>query len=59
MKRETLNGVVIDERVELTLHDLSHACACSSEWVLQLVDEGVIEPRQGDRRELRSRRPQT
>lgn len=44
MSREPLTGVVIDERYELTVTELSRACDGSSDWVLELVEEGVIEP---------------
>ncbi|HZW60233.1 MAG TPA: chaperone modulator CbpM [Woeseiaceae bacterium] len=53
MTDKVLNGILIDERIELTLHDLEHACACSTEWVLELVDEGVLEARGDDPRSLR------
>jgi chaperone modulatory protein CbpM len=43
MKQETLTGLVIDERVELTTGDLCHACATSTEWIVELVHEGVLE----------------
>ncbi len=39
-----LTGIVLDEQVELSLHDLCHACSTSTEWVIELVDEGVLEP---------------
>lgn len=57
MKQNVLKGTLIDERVELSLHDLTHACACSTEWVLELVEEGVIEPRGEDRGNWRFRGP--
>lgn len=53
MSEKVLTGVVLDERVELTVRELSRACSSSTEWVLQLVDEGVLEPRGRDRHELR------
>jgi chaperone modulatory protein CbpM len=43
MKQEILTGVVIDERIELTTRDICHACASSTEWVVELVQEGVLE----------------
>lgn len=43
MKQETLTGIVIDERIELTTRDICHACASSTEWVIELVEEGVLE----------------
>lgn len=44
MTSKTLTGVLLDERAELSLHDLCHACSTSTEWVVELVDEGVLEP---------------
>jgi chaperone modulatory protein CbpM len=29
---------------ELSLLELSRCCSCSTEWVIELVEEGVIEP---------------
>lgn len=36
--------VVLDEE-EISLADLSRSCRVHAEWVMELVDEGVIEPR--------------
>jgi len=44
MTSKTLTGVLLDERAELSLDDLCHACSTSIEWVIGLVDEGVLEP---------------
>lgn len=44
MAKNTLTGVVLDERVELSLDELCRACSGSVEWVIELVDEGVLEP---------------
>lgn len=44
MKQKTLAGIVLDERVELSLNDLSQACSGSTEWVIELVEEGVLQP---------------
>ena len=44
MTEITLTGVVLDERTELSLTDLSQACSTSTEWVIELVQEGVLEP---------------
>ncbi len=43
-----LSGEVLEEEVELTLGELCRACQVSAERVLQLVDEGVVEPRGRD-----------
>lgn len=44
MTSKTLTGILLDEQVELSVHDLCHACSTSTEWVVELVDEGVLEP---------------
>ncbi|VAW52889.1 Chaperone-modulator protein CbpM [hydrothermal vent metagenome] len=44
MNKEIFDGLLLDEQKELTLNDLSLACSRSAEWVIELVDEGVIEP---------------
>lgn len=43
MKQEILTGIVVDERVELSVRDVCHACGSSAEWVIELVREGVLE----------------
>lgn len=43
MNQETLTGILLDERVELTLIELSQACSGSTEWLVELVEEGVLE----------------
>jgi chaperone modulatory protein CbpM len=44
MTSKTLTGILLDEQAELSLHDLCRACSTSTEWVIELVDEGVLEP---------------
>lgn len=44
MTQKTLTGVLLDERTELSLSELSRACSTSTEWVIELVQEGVLEP---------------
>lgn len=44
MKQATLKGILLDEQVEFTMTELSHACSVTAEWVIELVDEGVLEP---------------
>ena len=44
MTSKTLTGILLDEQAELSLQDLCHACSTSTEWVVELVDEGVLEP---------------
>jgi chaperone modulatory protein CbpM len=42
---EVTSGVVIDEQSELTLEELCHACSMQTDWIVTLVEEGVLEPR--------------
>ncbi|HEY2929562.1 chaperone modulator CbpM [Piscinibacter sp.] len=38
------HGSVVEEELQLTLVGLCHACRTSSEQVVALVEEGVLEP---------------
>ena len=40
-----LSGDVLEEDIELSLADLCRICQLSADRVLQLVDEGLLEPR--------------
>jgi len=37
--------VILDDAEEITLADLSRACRVHAECVIELIEEGVIEPR--------------
>ena len=39
-----LTGFIMDEEETLTLGELCRACAMHAEWVIALVEEGVLEP---------------
>lgn len=43
-------GEILDERIELTLHDMAQRCSVETGFVVALVYEGVLEPR-GDQPE--------
>lgn len=43
-KQIILNGVLLDEQTELSLNDLCCACSRSAEWIIELVEEGALEP---------------
>lgn len=48
MQRRTtreLAGTVLDERTVYTLHELCRACGVHAELVIEMVEEGVLEPR--------------
>ena len=44
MKQKILNGILLDEQTELSLNDLSRVCSSSAEWIIELVEEGALEP---------------
>jgi len=39
-----ISGLVVDHEHPLSLAEISRACAMHAEWVLELVDEGILEP---------------
>jgi chaperone modulatory protein CbpM len=43
-----LSGIIVDDSTEFSLGDLSRACGQPAEWILALVEEGVIEPAGAD-----------
>ena len=42
--KKCLNGLLLDEECTLTLGDISRACKVNAEWIVELVDEGILEP---------------
>ena len=46
--KETLNGLLLDEVSSISLQELCDACRAHREWILELVDEGILEPRGGE-----------
>jgi chaperone modulatory protein CbpM len=44
MPTKILKGVLIDEQTQMSLADICRACSRHAEWVIELVDEGVLEP---------------
>ena len=41
---EQLTGVLIDADTQLTLAQLCRSCSVHADYVIELVDEGVIQP---------------
>jgi chaperone modulatory protein CbpM len=41
---DQVRGVVLDEQVTFTLHEFCDACGVRSELIIEMVEEGVIEP---------------
>ena len=44
MKNEIKSGMILDEQCEITLDEFSQACSRDTEWVIELVSEGILEP---------------
>ncbi len=57
MKERIMEGVLLDEECSLTLAELSRACAARGEWVMELVEEGILEPSGGTPAEWRFAAP--
>jgi chaperone modulatory protein CbpM len=46
-----IEGIVLEDEAEpLSLAELSRACAAHAEWIMALINEGILEP-SGVRRE--------
>ena len=43
-----MSGLLLDEMSSVSLDELCHACRVRSEWIIELVDEGILEPRGGE-----------
>ena len=48
MKQTTLTGLLLDDQIELSLTEICEACSASPEWIIELVEEGVLEPIGGE-----------
>lgn len=48
MNDKILDGLLLDESCNLTLSELSRACSVDVEWIIELVDQGVLEPSGSD-----------
>ena len=44
IKQTILSGIVVDESAEFTLDELSRACDVSEQWLVALIEQGVLEP---------------
>ena len=42
-KQEILSGIVLDEHTEVSTREICRACASSEEWVIELVEEGILD----------------
>ena len=44
MKQDILTGLLLDDEVSLSLGELCRVCTVHAEWIIELVDEGILEP---------------
>ena len=42
--KQTLTGLILDEDCLFTLDEMSNACSVRMEYIIELVDEGIVEP---------------
>ena len=49
MTRKILSGTLLDEQVFLSLTEISLACSTRTEWIVELVEEGILDPSGKDR----------
>lgn len=41
---QPLSGAILEEELELSLSELTQACQVRADFVVELVDEGILEP---------------
>ena len=44
--KNTLTGLILDDHCLFTLDEMSKACSVRTEFIIELVDEGIVEPMQ-------------
>jgi chaperone modulatory protein CbpM len=44
MTKKIISGTLLDDQVYLSLTEISDACSTRTEWVVELVEEGILEP---------------
>lgn len=49
MTRQALTGILLDDQVFYSLKDVCHVCECQAEWIVALVEQGVLHPSGGGR----------
>jgi chaperone modulatory protein CbpM len=47
--KQTLTGLILDEECSFSLDELSTACCVRTEYIIELVAEGIIEPMESRR----------
>ena len=44
MPIKSFDGLILDEDSRFTLEELSAACSVHTEYIIELIDEGIVEP---------------
>ena len=44
MNHSQIVGVILEEQAQLTLDDISAACCVQTQFIIELVEEGVLTP---------------
>lgn len=44
INHDVIDGIIIEDKMEFSLGELSRICAVSAEWIISLVEEGILEP---------------
>lgn len=44
MQEKIIKAAILDEQVDLTLVDMCRVCNRHAEWIVELVNEGVLDP---------------
>ena len=42
--KQTLTGLILDDSCRFSLDEISHVCSVHTEFIIELVDEGIVEP---------------
>ncbi len=50
-----IDAELLDEQLRLDLRDMCRVCGVHAEFLMELVEEGIITPRPGPRRRTRAR----
>lgn len=44
INHDVIDGIIIEDNMEFSLGELSRICEVSAEWIISLVEEGILEP---------------
>ncbi|SDX89170.1 chaperone modulator CbpM [Nitrosomonas sp. Nm33] len=44
INHDAIDGIIVEDDMEFSFGELSHICAVNAEWIISLVEEGILEP---------------